>query len=255
MRLDPIFISHGAPDVLITDTPARRALSALRLPASTRAVLIVSAHWEAEPVRVQMVSAPSTIHDFRGFGPVLERAIYAAPGSPSLAARVLGLLREAGINAIADRERGRDHGAWIPMALIRPSADIPVIQVSLPASDGEAIALGRALAPLSGEDIQIIGSGSLTHSLRAALSAPEGAPPHPAALAFRDWVAPRIAKADPGGLTDWEHGPNAGFNHPTPEHFRPLLFAMAAAQGGEAELLHQSWSRGALAMDIWRFAA
>ena len=255
MRLDPIFISHGAPDVLIADTPAHRALSGLTLPASVRAVLIVSAHWETDPVAVQMSSAPATIHDFHGFGPVLERAVYAAPGSPSLAARVLELLREAGIDAIADRRRGRDHGAWIPMALIRPSADIPVVQVSLPANDAGAVTLGRALAPLSGEAVQIIGSGALTHSLQAALSAPEDAPTHPAALAFRDWIVPRVAKADAACLLDWRRAPEAGFNHPTPEHFRPLLFAMAAAQGGEARLLHQSWSRGALAMDIWRFAA
>ncbi|MEA1942309.1 MAG: class III extradiol ring-cleavage dioxygenase [Pseudomonadota bacterium] len=253
MPLGPLFISHGAPDVLTTPSPAHAALRALGLAAGTRAVAVISAHWEAEPVRVQSGATPETIHDFRGFGPGLERALYAAPGSPSLAARTLALLREAGIEADADRKRGRDHGAWIPLALMRPEADIPLFQISLPRSDARAIALGRALAPLARDGVQIIGSGSLTHSLRAALGAPEAAPPHPGAKAFRDWIAPKIATGDAEALTGWPDAPQAGFNHPTPEHFRPLLTAMAAGNGGRAELLHQSWSRGALAMDIWRF--
>jgi len=253
MPRGPLFISHGAPDVLTVASPAHNALRALELDGGTRAVLVVSAHWEADPVRVQSGATPATVHDFRGFGPELERAVYAAPGSPSLAAQTLALLREAGFEAEADRKRGRDHGAWIPLALIRPEADIPVFQVSLPGSDAAAIALGRALAPLAREGVQIIGSGSLTHALRAALGTPEEAAPHPGARAFRDWLAPKIAAGRVEALEDWQAAPLAGFNHPTPEHFRPLLTAMAAGDGRTGTLLHQSWSRGALAMDIWRF--
>lgn len=253
MPRGPLFISHGAPDVLTVASPAHNALRALELDGSTRAVLVVSAHWEAEPVRVQSAATPATLHDFRGFGPELERAVYAAPGSPSLAAQTLALLREAGFEAEADRKRGRDHGAWIPLALIRPEADVPVFQVSLPGSDTAAIALGRALAPLAREGVQIIGSGSLTHSLRASLRAPETAPPHPDAQAFSNWLAPKIATGDVSALAGWQDTPMSAFNHPTPEHFRPLLTAMAAGEGGPAKMLHQSWSRGALAMDIWRF--
>lgn len=255
MPLGPLFISHGAPDILITPSPAHYALKALGLSPGTRAVAVVSAHWEtAGPVRVQSAATPDTIHDFHGFGPVLERAVYAAPGSPSLAAVALDLLRTAGVDAEADRQRGRDHGAWIPLALMRPEADIPAFQVSLPDSDADAIALGRALAPLASHGVQIIGSGSLTHSLRASLGANEAAPPHPGALAFRNWVVPKIASGEVEALTDWPDAPLAGFNHPTPEHFRPLLVAMAAAGSSGAELVHTSWSRSALAMDIWRFA-
>ena len=256
MPLGPLFISHGAPDVLTVPSPAHDALKALGLAPQTRAVLVVSAHWETEaPVRVQSGATPDTIHDFRGFGPVLERTIYAAPGSPSLAAITLDLLREAGIEAEAERHRGRDHGAWVPLALMRPEADIPVFQVSLPASDTAAIALGRALAPLADRGVQIIGSGSLTHSLRASLAAAEAAAPHPGAQAFRDWIVPKIASGDVEALTGWQDAPLAGFNHPTPEHFRPLLVAMAAAGLPTAELIHTSWSRSALAMDIWRFGS
>ena len=140
------------------------------------------------------------------------------------------------------------------MALVRPEADIPVFQVSLPDSDAAAMALGRALAPLAGQGVQIIGSGSLTHSLRLAFSLGEYDPPHPAALAFRDALVPLIESGGAEALLDWPSAPHAALNHPTPEHFRPLLVAMAAG-GGRADCLHQSWSRGSLAMDIWRFAA
>lgn len=250
----PLFISHGAPDVLVTPSAAHKALSGLVLPDRVRAVLMVSAHWEAEPVRVQTMDRPATIHDFRGFGPDLERAVYPAPGAPDMAERVLASLADAGIPAVAEPVRGRDHGAWIPMALVRPEADIPVFQVSLPDSDAAAMALGRALAPLAGQGVQIIGSGSLTHSLRLAFSLGEYDPPHPAALAFRDALVPLIESGDAEALLDWPSAPHAALNHPTPEHFRPLLVAMAAG-GGRADCLHQSWSRGSLAMDIWRFAA
>ena len=253
MSLPPLFISHGAPDVLTVPSPAHTALRGLGLADGTRAVLVVSAHWEADPVRVQTAATPETIHDFRGFGPALDRAVYAAPGSPSLAARTLTLLREAGIEAEAERRRGRDHGAWVPLALMRPEADIPVFQVSLPGSDAGAIALGRAIAPLASEGVQIIGSGSLTHSLAASLREAEDAPPHPDAKAFRDALVDGIATGRADALAGWTEAPRAAFNHPTPEHFRPLLTAMAASHGTGGELLHHSWSRGALAMDIWRF--
>ncbi len=249
-----LFISHGGPDVLITPSAAHKALSALPLPDDVRAILVISAHWEAEPVRVQTMARPDTIHDFRGFGPELERAVYTAPGAPDIAEAVLETLKAAGIPAVAEPVRGRDHGAWIPMALIRPQADIPVFQVSLPDSDDAAIALGRALVPLAAQGVQIIGSGSLTHSLRLAFSHDEYDPPHPAALAFREALLPEIETGEAEALLDWPAAPHAALNHPTPEHFRPLLVAMAAG-GGKAACLHTSWSRAALAMDIWRFAA
>ncbi|WP_203291841.1 DODA-type extradiol aromatic ring-opening family dioxygenase [Maricaulis parjimensis] len=250
----PLFISHGAPDVLITPSESHKAMADLALPADVRAILIVSAHWEADPVRVQTGAELPTIHDFRGFGPVLESTLYEAPGAPDVADTVLETLRSAGLNAIAEPVRGRDHGAWIPMALIRPEADIPVFQVSLPATDQAAIALGRALQPLSEQGVQIIGSGSLTHSLRLAFSHDEYDPPHPAAQAFRSAILPAIESGDAEATVNWQALPFSDLNHPTPEHFRPLLTAMAAG-GGKAECLHTSWSRGSLAMDIWRFGA
>ena len=130
MSLAPLFISHGAPDVLINGSPSHHALRTLQLAPETRAAVIISAHWEADPLRVAAAPAPKTIHDFGGFAPELYEAGYPSPGSPELAGALIERLREAGLPATADVERGLDHGAWIPMALIRPEADIPVIQIS-----------------------------------------------------------------------------------------------------------------------------
>ncbi len=255
MNIAPLFISHGAPDILTTPSAAHRALSALSLPASTRAVLVISAHWEAEALRVQGAAKPGSWRDYGDFGPALATARYDAPGAPDLAVAVVSRLQAAGLPAVLDQDRPRDHGAWIPLALIRPDADLPVFQISLPTDDAGAVALGEALAPLTATGLQIIASGSLTHALEASLGAHETAPVHPRAQIFADWVRPRLKGGDWRALGDWPAAPEARFNHPTPEHFRPLLVAMAAAPGRKGTCLHQSWSRSALAMDIWRFAA
>jgi 4,5-DOPA dioxygenase extradiol len=253
----PIFLSHGAPDLYLRDeAPAHRFLRALGPQLKARAAVVISAHWEAGPIRVTASPRPATIHDFRGFGPELDAFDYPVDGDPALAAKVLAHLEAAGLEAVADPRRGLDHGVWIPFALMRPQADMPIVQVSLPArsaSDADVVALGRALVPLAQEEVQLIGSGSLTHSLRDSLGASELAPPAGFAEAFRDWADARIAAFDLDGLLDRASDPEAGRNHPTPEHFRPLLAVMAAAQGSTPERLHASWSRAALAMDVWRF--
>jgi len=250
----PLFISHGAPDVYLLDTPAHRAMRALGEGHPPSAYVVISAHWQSGRLEITSETNPRTIHDFRGFGPVLDAAHYDAPGDPVLAETIRDRLHDAGLEAHLNPTRGRDHGSWIPLGLIRPQADIPVLQISLPrVSDQDSISLGRALAPLAFEDIQLIGSGALTHSLADSLSAPEQAPPYAFAKAFRDALLPAIQSGDPVALAGWETAPHAIRNHPTPEHFRPLLVAMAAGGGGEADCLHHSWSRGALAMDIWRF--
>lgn len=253
MTFAPLFISHGAPDVLTNDSEAHHALRTMDLDPATRAVVIISAHWEADPVRVTSGRTLETIHDFGGFAPELYEARYPASGDPALAERLVRLLNSEGLAAQADPARGLDHGAWIPMALIRPDADLPVIQFSTPGSDDDAIALGRALSGLAGDGIQLIASGSLTHSLRDSLHAPETAEPAHFARAFRDHLLPAIENGDVAELEDWRDAPEARRNHPTPEHFRPLLVAMAAGRGAPGVCLHHSWSRSALAMDIWRF--
>lgn len=250
----PLFISHGAPDVLIKNTPAHQAMKALRHHAEPLAYMIISAHWQSGNLKITASDYPATIHDFHGFGAQMDAYHYPVPGAPRLACDIQAQLKRHGLMAELDMKRGLDHGAWIPMALIRPEADIPVIQISLPRQDDQAsLTLGDALADLRHQNIQIIGSGALTHSLSDSLPMPETAAPASFAAAFRSSLAPAIEAADTERIMQWRTLPHAQRNHPTPEHLRPLLVAHAASGRQPGKLIHTSWSRAALAMDIWAF--
>jgi 4,5-DOPA dioxygenase extradiol len=210
----------------LADDDYTRALEALgdRLPRP-RAVLCVSAHWEAPaPVRVTAGPRPSTIHDFWGFPDALYRITYPAPGAPDVAAEVVAALGEAGIAAEPDGVRGFDHGVWVPLRRIYPRADVPVVAASLPAGapPRDLLALGRALAPLRTRGILLVGSGGVVHNLGRL--GPDGAPVAAWARAFDDWVRARLAAADLESLARYrEEAPHASLAAPTTEHFDPLL--------------------------------
>lgn len=254
MTRPALFLSHGAPSLLTGRSPARDFLKALgaSLPAPS-AYVVVSAHWEAGPIRVTSAARPETLHDFRGFGETLQTFEWPAPGDPDLAQAILTRLQAAGIEAAAEPRRGLDHGVWVPLALIEPDARTPVLQLSLPGrhnADEDSWRLGRALAGLAKDDIQLVFSGSLTHSLRDALSAPEDAPPAPFAMAFADWARQAMREGRWADLLDWRAAPEAQRNHPTAEHFRPLIAAAGAAAGPGVQH-HESYTHAALAMDVW----
>ena len=262
-RLPALFLSHGSPTLLIDDCPARDFLAGLsqRL-ARPSAILMLSAHHDAAyggQMSVTSGAAPPTIHDFRGFPEALYRAIYTAPGAPELAARVAQMVSAAGLPVAADQTRGFDHGAWVPLAIAWPDADIPLVQLSVdsrrPASFHHT--LGRILASLRDEGVLVIGSGSMTHNLRHfAMHRPtiDAAPP-PWVSGFADWVAERAAAGDEAALTDlMARAPHARDNHPTPDHIVPFFAAMGA--GGSpmrAERWHASTTYGVLAMDAYAF--
>ncbi|CAM3520010.1 dioxygenase [Halomonas lysinitropha] len=244
--LPSLFISHGSPMLALTPGPAHDFLRQLGNAWQPTAIVVVSAHWESRQLLVSTSASPETIHDFGGFPQALFDCQYPAPGEPELAMR---LARE--LNAVPT-ERGLDHGAWVPLMLMYPEADIPVVSLSLPVEwpNAELVALGENIAALREEGILVIGSGSLTHNL-AALQALEA--PMPAWVGeFADWIHDRLEADDRDALLDWEAAPKARKNHPSPEHFQPLLVAMGA--GGKAERLHHSVEHGVLAMDLYAFA-
>src|ERR1700747_2482096 len=168
MMLPSLFLAPGGPPLPPTATAARSFLNGLggRLPRP-RAILVVSAHWETESPVVSAVERNDTIHDFYGFPRPLYELTYPAPGAPSLAVQVAELLRAAGLSCGIDKARGLDHGAWVPLLLMYPGADIPVLQLSIQPHLGPAhhLSMGRALERLRDEGVLIIGSGSLTHDL------------------------------------------------------------------------------------------
>lgn len=245
-------------------SPARDFLAGLgaRLPRP-RAILVVSAHHDAAyqdgRATVTASPAPPTIHDFGGFPDELFAMRYPAPGDPVLAQRVVDLLAGHGLAVTVDSDRGLDHGAWVPLSLIYPDADIPVVQLSIAsnASPEWHHALGQALAPLRDEEVLIVGSGSITHNLRALFSArlPIDAPTPAWVTDFTDWVADRMAAgAIDDVLNSVERAPHGRDNHPTADHILPLFVAMGA--GGtafHAERLHHSVTYGLLAMDVYAF--
>ncbi|PMR77355.1 dioxygenase [Billgrantia endophytica] len=240
-----LFISHGSPMLALTPGPAHDFLRELGREFRPDAIVVVSAHWTTRQLAVSTSARPETIHDFGGFPQALFDCQYPAPGDPELAQRLAGKL-----NAIPT-ERGLDHGAWVPLSLMFPDADIPVVSLSLPVewSNHQLVELGGKLAGLRREGVLVIGSGSLTHNL-AELQARQ-APTPEWVIEFADWVHFRLEANDRDALQEWEQAPQARRNHPTPEHFQPLLVAMGA--GGPARRLHHSVEHGVLAMDVYAF--
>jgi 4,5-DOPA dioxygenase extradiol len=239
-RFPTLFLSHGSPLLAIVDSAARRFLSGLgrRLPRPA-AVVVLSAHHDAEPVEITSGAQPATIHDFGGFPRELYELRYAAPGAPELAARIRALLAAADVDAILEPTRGFDHGAWIPLRLMYPGADLPVVQVSIVSARDAAwhFALGRALRPLRDEGVLLIGSGGATHNLGLYMYAGargDGAPPPAWVASFNDWVVAAIHEQRYDDLLHYrERAPYVDENHPTHEHFLPLFAPLGAATDDE----------------------
>ncbi|MBT2785797.1 MULTISPECIES: class III extradiol ring-cleavage dioxygenase [unclassified Halomonas] len=244
--LPSLFISHGSPMLALNKTPAHAFLRELGKQLSPKAIVVVSAHWESLALKVSISAKPETIHDFGGFPRALFECQYPALGAPELAERLA-------VSLGAERvERGLDHGAWVPLSLMFPDATVPVVSLSLPVrwSNAELITLGERLSALREEEILVIGSGSLTHNLYEIM--PQDSPMPAWVDEFATWVSDRLVANDREALLSWERAPNALKNHPTPEHFQPLMVAMGA--GGEARQLHHSVEHGVLAMDVYQFA-
>jgi 4,5-DOPA dioxygenase extradiol len=260
-RMPTLFLSHGSPLLAIADSAARRFLSALgpRLPRPD-AIVVLSAHHDAARVEVTSSARPPTIHDFGGFPRELYELEYRAPGAPELAARVRDLLLDADIDAALEPRRGLDHGAWIPLLLMYPAADLPVVQVSIDSERDVAwhLALGRALRPLRDVGVLVIGSGGATHNLGlyiyAAGRGDDAAPPAWVAQ-FNEWLADSIDERRYDELLHWrERAPYSAENHPTPEHFLPLFATLGAAREDEQGVrIHASYDRGLLSLDDYAF--
>jgi 4,5-DOPA dioxygenase extradiol len=207
---------------------------------------------------VSLASQPETIHDFGGFPPALFAIEYPAPGTPEIAARAAELLEQAGYPVKRSPDRGLDHGAWVPLSLMYPEADIPVAQVSVMrnATPADHEKLGKALSKLRDEGVLVIGSGSLTHNLYEFRGQPMDAPVPSWVSDFGNWMMNMLRDNQSDALLDYRRqAPSAERNHPTEEHLLPLFVAMGAAgEGAKAERIHASYEYGILAMDVYAFA-
>jgi 4,5-DOPA dioxygenase extradiol len=259
MSLPALFVSHGAPTLSLTQTPVTDFLRRLgpSLPERPKAILVVSAHWETNTPEITASAVNATIHDFYGFPAELYALSYPAPGADWLTERVMSVLGQAGLPGQRDEARGLDHGAWVPLRLMYPDADIPVVQLSVQTARGPAyhLELGRILAPLREEGVLIIGSGSFTHDLSEfrhyyhQINAPEP----DWVRDFADWTTSALTDGRQADLIAYrKQAPHGVKNHPTEEHFLPLFVAMGAGTG-PVQHLHQSTTHGVLRMDVFAF--
>ncbi|GAA2875552.1 dioxygenase [Actinoplanes cyaneus] len=225
--LPALFVSHGAPPTLDDARWLDDLFAWGRSMPKPRAIVVVSAHWENAPAALSGTDAGTPLYyDFGGFHPRYYTLPYATPDATALAHRVAGTLGSTGpVHQFTDR--GLDHGAFIPLMAMYPAADVPVVQLSMPSLDPEALlALGQRLRGLRDEGILVIGSGFMTHSF-AAMRNPALAGHN---AAFDEWAADSIRRGDIDALVDYRaKGPGAHVAHPTADHYVPLLLTMGAA--------------------------
>jgi 4,5-DOPA dioxygenase extradiol len=241
-----LFIPHGGGPLPLMDNPGYARLSAALRDLGTvlegaKAIMVVTAHWETERPCLTNASRPGMLYDYYGFPEQAYQITYPAPGAPALAKSVAEALAAAGFEAEFDDDRGFDHGTFVPMALMRPEADIPILQMSVLASldPVQHMAMGAALAPLLQDDIVLIGSGFSFHNLKALqgrLGEQEAQWGQSLAMEFHNYLdhavcAPELRDEDRNQmLANWEKAPGARFCQPREEHLLPLHVCYGAAR-------------------------
>ena len=252
-RTSSLFLSHGAPTLATSHHPANAFLRELgkTLP-KPKALIVVSPHWMTRGHVVKTAPRYTAWHDFGGFPAELYRLQYAPAGDEALAQRAQDAIAAAGLPTARDVNPQIDHGVWVPLMLMWPEADLPLIQVSTSTGDAAAHwALGRALAPLLDDDTLLIGSGSLVHNLREI--GDEYAPAPTWVREFDGWMTTHLTARDEAALLDYRRrAPHAARAHPTDDHLMPLY--TAAAAGGATTKLHESYSYNGLSMSAYGFA-
>lgn len=249
-----LFISHGAPDILISQQASVEALRKIGSCLSPpRAVIVVSAHWTRNPVGITSGEKLATIHDFSGFPDELYRLEYPVKGDDVVSNNVYQQLQAYGIASELVDHRGLDHGAWIPLCLMFPEGDIPVIQVSLPTDSLRALEnMGKILGTLRNEGVLIIGSGGSVHNLHALN---RNHLTEDWAREFEAWLREAVEDNHFEWLVADEYFPRSfQLAHPTLEHYAPLVIAWAAASTDKpGRRIHHSFDYGNLGMSFFEF--
>jgi len=263
LKLPTYFISHGGgpwpwtPDwrKRFANLEASLAHISAELGEAPKAVLVVSGHWEEAEFTVMTAERPSMIYDYYGFPPETYKIIYSAPGAPDVADRTAALISAAQIPVRRDETRGFDHGAFTPLFIIYPDADVPVYQLSLKAGYDPALhmALGRAIAPLRDDGVLIIGSGLSYHNL--GLFGPGAKEP---SEAFDIWLNDQLTglsgAARSRAIGAWEKAPFARLCHPREDHLAPLFVALGAAEDETAtRTYHDTGLFGGVTASSYRF--
>ena len=261
-RLPTYFISHGGGPRPWIEGMARElkplgdALARMPNEIGTRprAVLMISGHWEEDAYTVQTAPHPPMLYDYYNFPPHTYEIAYPAPGDPALAERVAELVSAAGLPVARDADRGYDHGTFVPMAVMYPKADMPLIQLSMRRhyDPAEHFRLGQALAPLRDEGVLIVGSGLSYHNLRNF--GPGAKAPSEAFDAWLSEVLTHAPDTRTAEVLDWEQAPSARVCHAEEDHLVPLFTALGAAENDPAErVYHQVDIFGGVTASSWKF--
>lgn len=257
MNFQPsLFLSHGSPLLALEGGGWGATLQALGGELHPKAILVVSAHWEADgPPRITSATHPGLLYDFSGFPEALYSMEYPALGHPDWARRIESRLAEEGLASVLDDHRPLDHGAWAPLLHLFPDAAFPVLQLSLPLdrTPEHLYHLGQALAPLRREGLLILGSGGMVHNLRNLEWQSQEAPESWAST-YDAWAARCLETRDLPALLNWRtQGPEALKAHPTPEHWDPILVALGAAGEAPCRTLFEGYEHRNLSLRsvIW----
>jgi 4,5-DOPA dioxygenase extradiol len=234
-KMPALYIGHGAP--LLLDDPIWSAeIAAITKKfEKPKAILIVSAHWESAPISISSATAGTPlVYDFGGFAQKFYEMTYETPDATKLAARIAAMMPDN--EPLHESRRGLDHGAWVPLKIMYPDADIPVLQMSMPTSDpGKLIQIGKRLQPLRDEGVLIIGSGFMTHGLPFLRDFSINAAVPGWSSDFDQWAADALSRGDVDALASYKDlAPAVQYAHPTVEHFTPLFVTLGAATNPES---------------------
>ncbi|GAM28213.1 hypothetical protein SAMD00019534_113890, partial [Acytostelium subglobosum LB1] len=253
-RFPTLFINHGAPNMILDKTDKTTIFltnyQANAAHSKPRAILIVSAHWEAKEFTITTGKHVKPIHDFYGFEELMYQMEYTANTSPELITRLDGLFKHGNITLKHDDKQGLDHGAWTILKMMYPNADVPIVQLSLQHNlDGDLhYRVGQLLQPLRDEGVLIIGSGSTLHNLRLLFSGAATQHEHPIKQ-FETWIQATLTAPLPDGngedrqqrLLKFRSAPSFQLAHPREEHFIPLMVPAGAGNAVTAQLIHCDW--------------
>ena len=255
MQQPAIFIGHGSPTELIETGAFQDSLKKFgEQNPKPSAIVVLSAHWlTRDTVEINASTQPETIYDYGGFPQAMYEVDYPAPGSTELAQKIKTLLEN--FKTELNPSHGLDHGAWIPLKMLYPTNDIPVVQVSIPFALGpqKIFEIGQALAPLRNENILLMGSGNITHNLQAVNFGNKHAAPESWAQEFEGWVKTQISGNTIESLSNFKTlAPHARLAHPYPDHFYPLFFVLGAKTSADQRFdIYDHFHYGTLSM--WSF--
>ena len=224
-----LFISHGAPPLVDNPTWVSQLKDLAAGLPKPKAILMASAHWESAPLMLGATETVPLVYDFGGFPRRYYQVQYRAPGAPELADRVAKLMPDS--ERVARTGRGLDHGAYVPLTVMYPDADVPVLQMSLPTLEPDKLLeIGRRLRPLRDEGVLIVGSGFTTHGLPFLRDFREDAPAPGWSKEFDAWTAETLARGAVDELAGFrDRAPGMPYAHPTIEHFAPMFLTLGAS--------------------------